>query len=351
MAHELGAANHGFVWPRIIFAADGESVNVWAEQKNVVGQSVQYLYGLETPHAVPLAAFSRKVETFIDKVISRLNALGHQPTELAEWWALIREDQEDPEALRYRILEAKLGYDPDECPQHIIDEALALQTRIGVTAMAELAPVYKSRISEISAYTTQCGIRGKPEISAERFAPVPHSQKPWQRGANSAKALRALLGKKHEPIRNTDLYDLLGVARAKMENWSPYEGSKAAIAEPLDGGFLNYLPRKKHPDARRFELARLIGEVMDHSEADKGWLVSSDIATATQKRQRSFAAEFLCPIDALVDFLGGNFSESSREDAAVHFNVSDKTIESLLANNGHSGFLSNEPKVPYQVHA
>ena len=63
--------------------------------------------------------------------------------------------------------------------------------------------------------------------------------------------------------------------------------------------------------------------------------MSSDLTTARQKRQRSFAAEFLCPIDALVAFLNGNYSESAQEEAAENFQVSEKTVETLLINHGY----------------
>ncbi|HCL4400875.1 TPA: hypothetical protein N2D31_006276, partial [Pseudomonas aeruginosa] len=92
----------------------------------------------------------------------------------------------------------------------------------------------------------------------------------------------------------------------------------------------------------------MIGEVLDQPRGGDEWLVSTDIATAKQKRQRAFAAEFLCPINSLADYLNGDYSESSLEDAAEHFNVSDKIVESLLANNGYLDISSAEPKVPYR---
>ncbi|MBH3941074.1 hypothetical protein I5M34_09820 [Pseudomonas aeruginosa] len=357
MAHELGAANHGYVWPRIIFAADGESVNVWAEQIPAAGQSVQYLYGLDVPHAVPLASFQRRIDGFVERVITRLQALGHRETDLAELWALIREDRGNPEAWRYRVLEAQMGYDPDECSEQIIAEALKLQDRTGVAAMSELAPVFgrrngdKSGFNEIVELAAQSGIQGRPSISSEDFERSPHSFKPWQRGVDSARQLREALGNREKPIKNSEIYDLLGITERQVDGWSSSEKNRVAIAEPVSGDGFRYVPRKRHPVAKRFEFARLVGEILDRPQGDSGWLVSTDIATATQKRQRSFAAEFLCPIDSLVDYLGGEFSESSFEDAAEYFNVSEKTIESLLANNGYLGVLSSEPKVPYQAAA
>jgi hypothetical protein len=48
MAHELGAANHGFVWPQIIFASDCEVMQVWAVPSGINdNQSVRYLNELE----------------------------------------------------------------------------------------------------------------------------------------------------------------------------------------------------------------------------------------------------------------------------------------------------------------
>jgi len=353
MAHELGAANHGYVWPRIIFAPDGESINVWAEQISMEGQSVQYLYGLDAPRAVTLAGFQRKVGGFIERVITRLQAREHHGTDLAELWALVRQDQESPETRRLRILEAQMGYDPQECPEHLIAEALRLQDSTGADAMSELAPVFghldegKAGFSEVAHLAAQRGIQGRPQVTAEDLGLSAHP-KPWEWGVESARTLRAKLGNESGPIANADLYELLGITEKQVDGWTAPERSAVAIAQPGKGTGFKYVPRKKHPLAKRFEFARLIGGMLDRSEADRGWLVSTDIATARQKRQRSFAAEFLCPIGALVEYLNGDCSESSIEDAAAHFNVSEKTVESLLANHGYLDVSSSMPKVPYR---
>lgn len=60
-----------------------------------------------------------------------------------------------------------------------------------------------------------------------------------------------------------------------------------------------------------------------------------------------FAAEFLCPIDTLVDVLKGDYSESAQEEAAEHFKVSEKTVGSLLANHGYIERV--EPQLPYRL--
>lgn len=57
MVHELGVANHGYVWPRAIFIQDGESVSVWCSASMTPGQSVKYVQGRETPRRIALDGF------------------------------------------------------------------------------------------------------------------------------------------------------------------------------------------------------------------------------------------------------------------------------------------------------
>jgi len=42
---------------------------------------------------------------------------------------------------------------------------------------------------------------------------------------------------------------------------------------------------------------------------------------------------FFCPFEPMVDMLKGDFSAESIEDVADHFNVSERTIRTLLVNH------------------
>jgi len=52
--------------------------------------------------------------------------------------------------------------------------------------------------------------------------------------------------------------------------------------------------------------------------------------TYRQKLQRAFAAEFLCPFEALDDLMEGDFSDEAIQDAAAHYNVSELAVRTLL---------------------
>lgn len=347
MAHELGAANHGFVWPRILFVPDGESMSVWSKPVSTPAQSVNYTTGLDVARTLSLTEFQHKTDALIEDVINRLYATGQSQTELASLWALIKEDRGNAESARIRQLEAQMGFDPEECPQAIIEEALRLQTVTGQAAMSELAPVFGDQVRNIVSLQEQSGLQGHPQVTFADIDIFSQQALPWEQGMFAAKQLREKCDIRTDCIPDATLLNLLGVTQNQLEQWSPAENNSVAIAKPGHAGNWNLLPRKRHPIAKRFEWARFLGDFLSHPMLDDGWLVSSDLTTARQKRQRSFAAEFLCPIDALAAFLKGNYSESAQEEAAEKFKVSEKTVESLLANHGYIERL--EAQLPYRL--
>jgi len=105
--------------------------------------------------------------------------------------------------------------------------------------------------------------------------------------------------------------------------------------------------------AKRFELARLLGDYLLTENTDKQWLTSTDLFTSRQKYQRAFAAELLCPINALQEYLKNDYSESAIDDATEHFQVSQTTVNMLLRNNGliFSPLMGDyaETRLPYQL--
>src|SRR5471032_2213891 len=87
MAHELGAANHGFVWPQILFASDKEAIQIWAVPSRAgTQQSVRYVSGLDAPVTIALSDFQSKVGSFIAAVVARLEAVGIQNSPLSCLW-------------------------------------------------------------------------------------------------------------------------------------------------------------------------------------------------------------------------------------------------------------------------
>lgn len=355
MAHEVGAANHGFVWPRVVFIPDGEAMHVWAGASMTPEQSVQYLQTLDAPRLISLGGFQQSIQRFVQSVLARLNAKELADTNLAALWSILQEDLSAPESFRRRKLEAELGFDPEECPEDMLETALQWEQKIGDTAMSELAPAISSAgsspdLKALGHLANAGGIIGAPQVSPDSIDHLDRGA-PWERAVHDARELRRAMGNVSDPMPSRNLQELLGLSNAAVAQWSPPEGrSPAAVAIPTHDGQLKFVLRKRNPVGQRFELARFLGEYLRPSTQKERWLASTDLGTSRQKYQRAFAAEFLCPLDALTSFLSDDFSSYAIEEAANKFDVSEHVVTGLLLNNGviHHRWPNH---LPYQMAA
>ncbi len=336
MAHELRGVGGGFLWPRITFSPDGERVDITSRpSRRVLAEPLRFLS--DSSGSVSTRAFSRELERFVSSVIARLHARGLKSSELEALWAEVQEERQSPANARHRALEAALGFDADDAPPELVTGLLQLEPVASAETVDELANATSSAASlrkqpwEVLKFVDGA-LRGGG--TPARFAPplsgsanVEASALPWQRGRSLAKHMRQALGEPSGAVSDASLETLIG-AKFKTAPASAPLG----LAFPSSGEHARVYFRRVHPTGRRFEVARLIGA---HAMAatNSSWLVGSDAATANQKAQRAFAAEFLVPIAELVEVLGDDLSQEALERAADHFQVSPLTISSHLANN------------------
>jgi hypothetical protein len=75
MSHELPAAGYGFIWPQLAFASDGQAIRVNCRPSPASSaEPVRYLSEFEV--FVPVQAFERETDNFLDLVLRRLDSLG-----------------------------------------------------------------------------------------------------------------------------------------------------------------------------------------------------------------------------------------------------------------------------------
>lgn len=345
MSHEIAAANAGYVWPSVTFATDDDAMQVWARASAASGLvSGKYLVGTDGPVLVPLDKFQASVSGLIGKVLDKLSQPRKQKTELAELWQWVQAEMADPKEAALRRLEARMGYDPAECPERLLKQAADFASRLGEGVLAELAAAHARRdadadVKGMAGLLDAKGLTGSlqvPDSSLSSVSVLADQEAPWARAVESARNLRRALGMQGEPIEDPVLYGLLGLRTEDVLAWSPAGRAKAALARPEKQGRMSYVSRKPHPVAKRFEFARFIADAMQGAQSGpSSWLVATDLATARQKFQRAFAAEFLCPIDSLVEYMDGDLSETSQEKAAERFKVSERAVSSLLMNNDY----------------
>ncbi|MEN8740859.1 MAG: hypothetical protein ABF308_13930 [Phaeobacter gallaeciensis] len=354
MSHEMVAANMGFMWPQVVFSPDSESVQVWAQASQWgKEEAVRFLNGLDHAYSVPKDQFTREVSSLISDVIARLHEVGCRDSDLAAIWRFISEDLNDPAECNKRRLEAVLGFDPEGCSEDLILQAIDLEGKIGADSFSELAGAYASdadsRLDAMQSLIQAEGMEGDPDdILSLQIESA--TREPWEIAVAAARDLRKRLGDTVGPLEDSTLFDLLGLSASRFKDWLPTTRAKASVAGPDGHGKMKFLPRRAHPVAQRFELTRFVGDyVRAARRTTEPWLVSADLSTARQKFQRAFAAEFLCPINSLVEFLSGDFSEGALETAANHFSVSERTVESLLMNNGYLPRYSSNYDMPYSL--
>lgn len=337
-AHELGAVNHGYVWPKVLFVSDGEFINIWSDTIPTPLQSVNYIGNLDSVYSVPIENFQKEISTLINDTIFRLSGVD---ADLLELWNIVSDERNNPKIKNIRKLEAVLGYDPEECPEELMNRVLDFQKNVGRTSIKEIAPFLHSDTRLQQHLQTARGIESIPQIKQAQI--IINRKKdflPWQQGVSAARQLRKLYDLGDDLIKSEKILDLLGIASKRISSYKNTCSSEIPVSvgrNEGEGKWVFIPSTKKAETSKRFELSRLLGDLLIYENSNQEWLIASDYKSFRQKVQRAFAAEFLCPICALDQFLNNDYSEAKREKAASHFQVSNQTIDNLLLNNGRIG--------------
>jgi hypothetical protein len=343
LGHDMSAAGHGFVWPRLVFESDGENMEVTSFQSTpTVTEPVRYLEGFRA--LTTRMAFERAVDEFVAFVIARLNGVHVRDSELQRLWQELKDERSDPDVAEYRRIEARLGFDPDDAPEKLVDELTRLMPELGRDAISEVAPACAGKDPEATLHkiiniASSSGVKGKicelPKLIGAAKSSAEKGTQPWERGRKLARSARSALSLGSGPLSDDEFSDLLGVPSTvlKKNGASGELPLGLAVRGQQQGDFKLVFRRHVHT-GRRFEAARFLGDSLIAPVEDK-WLPSTDAKTVRQKIQRAFAAEFLCPIEALVAFLDGDYSPEASDEAGEHFAVSPIAVRSQLANHGY----------------
>ena len=348
MAHELAAAGHGFLWPNLTFASDSQSIQVIGHPTNPLSEEpVRFL--ADFTEAVPADVFESGIDNFLELVLARLRALGQEGTGLERLWNEVWKERRDPPLAALRRFEAVLGFDPQEAPRGLLDRMISLSNRAGEQAAEEIAPACAGpdptgALNAIEQIASLPGIEGSShaaDLLREQLPPEDAPSIPWERGRSLARAVRASHGWNGDPLSDESVASLLGIRKA---DWKPSWGDSAApvlgLAIRESGNEMRLHFRKRNLAGLRFEVARLLCEELIAPDTDK-WLPATGSRTSRQKIQRAFAAELLCPIESLDDFLSGDYTPERIEDAAERFGISPLAISSHLANHNRISRWAN----------
>lgn len=339
MAHRVATVGGGYIWPNLTIRSGGSYVSIKAEPTaSRPSEPVRYI-GQQDEVTIEASDFESAVDSFIEQVVGKLRAEKIEDSNLETVWKDVIEERTIPELARHRRLEALMGRDPDEADPEVIDRLIREAEDLGEWAIQELAAKctgtkVPETITDIERMAQNWGVEASLRDVVHLTDQNDRITRPgdilaWKHGSNAALSLRIQERLGWDPISTQMLCQLSGVpagpiTEAKAAPWS------FALDEIHSKS--RVLLRSKWETGRRFDLARILGDRLTITTPGR-LLPVTQVYTYRQRLQRSFAAEFLCPWEALADLLKKDRSPEAIEDAAAHFMVSERTVRAILVNH------------------
>ncbi len=344
IAHTIATAGGGYIWPDATFASDGVFVDVTTlpGNRNSSFEPIRYINSVQA--RISADDFERKVDEFMEAVLSRLLSCKVKDQDLLALWSEISEERRDPDVSRFRKLEAMAGFEAGEAPEELFVSLLNDPQKLGRSAIEEVASGARHSVGEtLNAILKLAPLGNKPKAGGYRVvlpkanlmpAPEANSGMPWKRGAELARRARESWGLGRKPISKKKLAGLL--------DSSPDIFTEKTIAPtqmPIgfrveDGNALDIYLDRRPATTRRFAVSRLLGDHL-YSHYQEKLIPATQAKTFRQKVQRAFAQEFLCPYDALVEKMQTRQpNDDDISEAAAYFDVSPLTVATTLVNHG-----------------
>lgn len=340
LAHKMTAIGEGYVWPNITIFSDGVRTALLSSPSQPDAKAFRYVGAF--PTVVPSALYEAAVDAFIPQVIARLGAEGLAQSNLETVWSDVLAERRDPELATRRKLEALLGRDPDSVEDDAVEKLIGDAGQLGSSALMEIAADASQRgrdgvplrAEAFISMAEKRGFAGSPrdsirldaEHALTRGAEIPA----WLVGARAAQALREQLKIGAAPISNARLAEMAGTSEKTLTDIVA-GGAELSFALDRNPTDTRFVLRSKWEAGRRFDLARLLGDRL----IETGGMLhpATRASTYRQKAQRSFAAELLSPFEAADEMMSGDYSAEMQQEVAEYFNVSDRTIDTLLKNH------------------
>ena len=345
LAHCMATIGEGYAWPNITISTDGYWTTIVSSRSSENAESL-FRYSGAGFIGVPAMELEVAIDEFVPQIVHMAENAAIYDSNLHQLWNDLKIERQDPDMSRFRKFEALLGSDPDELDADVVEHRLNDARILGERALDEIAIGSVSQgvalsemlsAQEISDITRQVGFGIRPEDGVRvGTSGMPHwgSRAAWRVGVSAATTIRDLEAFGDGPVKNEVLAGLAGTTPNVLSDDRQSSGFSWVLRDT--DRFAQVALRSRWETGRRFELARLLG---DRLFSESAYDDQEPLSPATrsysyrQKAQRAFAAELLSPWPVVKDMLGSDYSEENQEHVADHFQVSYRTINTLLLNN------------------
>jgi hypothetical protein len=339
LRHEMTSAPGGTIWPPLmIYGTGARVVLVPVFGANLSNGPVRYL-DLSVVQALDGHDYEAGLDSFFAAVLGAC-AQARDGAALRTLIDELRDERTDDGQSAWRSLEARLGYDPDEAPEGLIEGLAALEAELGEGGVEEAATatpgaragvVLRTAIKASEASKIEVDLSVVDIVDPQIATP---GTTPWRMGEDAAGRVRETIGLSGGPMPDEAFADVLRMPWAAVKS-APATARRLPYAARLrtKGAAARVALQTKAAIDRRFELARMIGDEVWARRERFG--VVSRARTERQKFQRAFAQSLLCPFGDLrqhIDLAGP--TEAQILDAARLFDVRPSVVETLLVNKG-----------------
>ena len=347
-AHRMSTIGEGYAWPNITIFSDGVHSSLFSVPSRNPEMVLFRYFGALGCQTVPVVSLETAIDGFVGDALARLEEASIRETNLRRLWDELKMERKSPELARFRRLEAQLGYDPDEADEAAIRRRLEDAAELGEEALGEIAAdatlgddALSNMMSagDFADIARRNGFEANPNdaitLGDRADLPQPGQAEAWRLGKRAAQAIRAQGCVDGESVSDTSLAGFAGIVSNAISS-QRWNSSKISFALDFDGGTQVSL-RSRRKTGRRFDLARLVGDRVLHTQRSASaepLLPATRASSYRQKAQRAFAAELLSPFDFVAKMLDGDYSEEKQNMVAKYFDVSPMTIQTQLLNHG-----------------
>ena len=343
--HRIQRYRTGFALPDLSIRADGSTFEVTG--KSFYSKNPHLRFPFAGDETLPRSAAESTLSGFIEGVVDRLAGEGVRNSEVAVCWSRVAESRSDPDEQALCEASGALGLDPytiSEDDARLIERAHKLFSEeplieflAGVRGRARSASV-PEHVSQVES--RPAGQSSLPELGAvagqiEQAIRYHRDDRPWAMGYRAARAFRDALGVGSDQRFASHVILAGKLGGATFEPARLFSGVRALVSRS-DGGTRIHLhdhqrgSRSAGAGARsnNFAFTRAVGDAVCFRDTRRS--VINDLHHAErQATGRAFAAEFLAPVESVVDMCEDG---CDAEEIADEFGVSSYVIEDQIRN-------------------
>ena len=326
----------GFALPNLLFQCDGADFTASAYAHTYENPPVDFSQA--GPELMPRADAENTLAAFIRQVVDRLADSGVRNSEVALCWQRIARSLQDPDEMAFCVAAGGLGLDPysiSDTDAHFIEVSGSwFAGEELIEFLAGAAPdnhdVRTSTIQSIARVESKLSDKFRlPELddAARQISDATQrhpGERAWAPGYRAAQALRAAAG-----IQNNATLPSFDVIARKFGGGSFRTSGTlsgvTALVSRNDDDLRIYLPDR---EAETFAFARAIGAAVCFPSAPRS-VVNRLWGAEQQATGRAFAAEFLAPVNQVLDLHHSGYNDG---EIADHFKVFTQVIEHQLEN-------------------